>query len=143
MKHLYVVDNLSLCLANTKKRTSSFQLVQVIRSIGALALATGSHCISRWIPSEVNPADEPSRCFKGTLGGQPLRPAVLAVVSASHVAPHSAPPSCQAPPGPTSSHQKASCHEEVCRQDASSHEKFSRQEASSSCPPMRSARRPA
>ena len=58
---LLLVDNLSLCLALTKGRSSSVHLLPTCRSIFTYAVATGSRICTRWIPSEVNPADPPSR----------------------------------------------------------------------------------
>ena len=53
-------DNLTLCLAVARGRSSSPSLVKVCRSICALSLATGSRLFPRWVPSELNIADGPS-----------------------------------------------------------------------------------
>ena len=49
------------CMA--KGRTSSHVLLRRMRSIASHVLASGVHVYCRWIPSELNPADEPSRRF--------------------------------------------------------------------------------
>jgi hypothetical protein len=49
------------CMA--KGRTSSHVLLRRMRSIASHVLASGVHVHCRWIPSELNPADEPSRRF--------------------------------------------------------------------------------
>ena len=60
---LFLVDNLSLCLSLAKGRSSSAFLLPTCKVILAYALATGSHIHVRWIPSEYNPSDKPSRVF--------------------------------------------------------------------------------
>ena len=60
-RHLFLVDNMSLCLAVTKGRSSSPDLVHVCRKIACLPLATNIRVCTRWIPSELNIADGPSR----------------------------------------------------------------------------------
>ena len=49
------------CMA--KGRTSSHVLLRRMRSIASHVLASGINVYCRWIPSELNPADEPSRRF--------------------------------------------------------------------------------
>jgi hypothetical protein len=49
------------CMA--KGRTSSHVLLRRMRSIASHVLASGINMYCRWIPSELNPADEPSRRF--------------------------------------------------------------------------------
>ena len=56
-----MVDNMSLCLAITRGRFSSPNLVHCCRNIAALLLATGFRMSCRWVPSEVNISDGPSR----------------------------------------------------------------------------------
>ena len=60
-KHLFLVDNLALCHAVNRGRSSSFSLQRIIRQLAALSIATGSKFVCRWIPSERNVADFPSR----------------------------------------------------------------------------------
>jgi hypothetical protein len=47
----------------TKGRSSSHNLLKRLRTISSLLLASGLQLFCRWIPSESNPADEPSRRF--------------------------------------------------------------------------------
>ena len=60
-RHLYLCDNLSLVLAVGKGRSSAPNLNGTCRALASLALFTGSELVVRWVPSEVNPADGPSR----------------------------------------------------------------------------------
>ena len=60
-KLLVIVDSISASLATTKGRSSADGMLSVTRRLGALLLATGSLLRSRWIASELNPADGPSR----------------------------------------------------------------------------------
>ena len=60
-KHLVLSDSMSVTLALTKGRSSSSPMNRVCRQIAALTFATGMHLHLRWIPSELNPADFPSR----------------------------------------------------------------------------------
>ena len=60
-RHLFLVDNMSLCLAATKGRSSSPNLLHVCRKLACLSLATNIRIVTRWIPSELNIADGPSR----------------------------------------------------------------------------------
>ncbi|MCP2504969.1 MAG: hypothetical protein NLN65_06720, partial [Candidatus Poseidoniaceae archaeon] len=60
-RHVFLVDNMSLCLAMIRGRSSSPALIDITRRGGALALVSGGRFIYRWIPSEWNPSDGPSR----------------------------------------------------------------------------------
>eukprot|EP00438_Fugacium_kawagutii_P011539 Skav230147 [mRNA] locus=scaffold1301:267704:272380:+ [translate_table: standard] len=60
-RHLFLVDNLSLCFAIAKGRSHSFELLRVLQKAAALSLACGLTIRPRWIRSEVNVADGPSR----------------------------------------------------------------------------------
>ncbi len=61
-KHIIcLVDNLPVALAATKGRGKSSLLKSPLRHIASLLLATGSRLHVRWIPSELNIADKPSR----------------------------------------------------------------------------------
>ena len=62
---LILCDNLSLTLAFTKGRGSSIALNQCCRERCALALAVNGSFVTRWIPSERNAADGPSRALTG------------------------------------------------------------------------------
>ncbi|CAK0804061.1 unnamed protein product, partial [Prorocentrum cordatum] len=58
---LVIGDSISASLAATKARSSCDGMLSVTRRLGALLLGTGSLLRSRWIASELNPADGPSR----------------------------------------------------------------------------------
>jgi len=61
VRRLFLVDNMSLCLAGGKGRSGSPALCSGLRILAALALATGDRFSLRWVPSERNMADGPSR----------------------------------------------------------------------------------
>ncbi len=61
MKHLIFTDSMSCTLALSKGRSSVGSMNRVCRQVGAILLATGMRVSCRWIPSEVSPADGPSR----------------------------------------------------------------------------------
>ena len=67
---LSMCDSIVVLYGLRKGRSSAHGLLRVLREIGALLLATGIHLYVNWIPTEFNPADEPSRHFKfdSTLG---------------------------------------------------------------------------
>ena len=60
-------DSLVVTYAARKGRSSSYPLLRVLRKLTALQLASGLSIFVNYIPTEVNPADEPSRV--GELGG--------------------------------------------------------------------------
>lgn len=60
-KHLILVDSLALALAIGKGRSCNHGMLRVSRKIGALCLAAGLTLRVRWIPSEANVSDAPSR----------------------------------------------------------------------------------
>lgn len=60
-RHVILSDSMTATCAISRGRSPGFQLRQVCRQIGALALCSGSYYHIRWIPSEWNPADNPSR----------------------------------------------------------------------------------
>ena len=64
---LFLVDNLALALAVAKGRSGSPWLLSTCREITALSLFSGSRFHVRWLPSEVNPADAPSRGRRAAL----------------------------------------------------------------------------
>ena len=63
-------DSLVVVFAVRKGRSSSPELLRRMRALSAHLLATGVQLYCNWIPTEVNPADGPSRRFKfdSTLG---------------------------------------------------------------------------
>eukprot|EP00959_Pyramimonas_sp_CCMP1952_P050414 1053443-Pyramimonas_sp.AAC.1 len=54
-------DNLGLILSLSKGRCRDPRLLMLHRKAAAWALATKSRFVCRWLPSELNPADGPSR----------------------------------------------------------------------------------
>ncbi len=60
-KHLILSDSMTATCAISRGRAQSFGLRRVCAQIGALALVSNSSFHMRWIPSEWNPADNPSR----------------------------------------------------------------------------------
>lgn len=58
---LLLGDNMTLTLAVGKGRSGSPLLRGTLRELAAITLATGTRLVSRWIPSEHNVADGPSR----------------------------------------------------------------------------------
>ena len=61
MRHIVLTDSMTAALAFTKGRTKGQKLRNVVQKVASLSLATGSTFFPRWIPSEWNPADGPSR----------------------------------------------------------------------------------
>ena len=60
-KHLILLDNLALTFSVAKGRASNHTLLRINQKISALSLAGGFAVRVRWIPSELNNADGPSR----------------------------------------------------------------------------------
>lgn len=58
-----LVDSTVAFFSLWKGRSSSAPLLLILRQIAALQLASGLSLLTGWIPSEVNPADGPSRHF--------------------------------------------------------------------------------
>ncbi|CAK0838468.1 unnamed protein product, partial [Prorocentrum cordatum] len=56
-----IVDNLALALSLGKGRSGSRHLLRALRRIAGAALACGLRLLVRWVPSERNVADRPSR----------------------------------------------------------------------------------
>ena len=61
LRHVVLLDNLALCFAVGKGRCHGFALLRVLQQLSALSLASGIILRPRWIPSESNLADGPSR----------------------------------------------------------------------------------
>lgn len=57
-------DSLVVTCAVRKGRSSSYALLCRLRSIAAISLALGFYVHINWIPTDFNPADEPSRRFQ-------------------------------------------------------------------------------
>ena len=60
-RHLFLCDNLSLVFAANKGRAHSYDMLRITQQLSALSLAGGFSYRVRWIPSEHNTADGPSR----------------------------------------------------------------------------------
>lgn len=54
-------DNMGVVLSIQKGRCSNYKLLRIVRRIAAHSLATGTKLHVRWVPSELNVADEASR----------------------------------------------------------------------------------
>jgi hypothetical protein len=61
---LILSDSLVTVYSVTKGRSSSRLLLPRLRQLASLVLASGIRLYVRWIPTELNPADEPSRRFQ-------------------------------------------------------------------------------
>jgi hypothetical protein len=55
------VDSTVAFFSLWKGRSSSAPLLLILRQIAALLLASGLSLCVGWLPSEINPADKPSR----------------------------------------------------------------------------------
>ena len=75
-RHLVIVDSLALAFSVTKGRAQNFSVLRVLQQIGALCLASGITVRTRWVPSELNVADGPSRgqIRPGPFGGSSEKP---------------------------------------------------------------------
>lgn len=62
-KRLYLVENFSFSAALAKGRSPAFCLLQICRRSSALQLGSGIQPHVRWLSSERNAADGPSRVF--------------------------------------------------------------------------------
>ena len=60
-KHLILSDSMTAACAFSRGRAKTWELRRVCQQLGALCLATGTRACIRWVPSEWNPADSPSR----------------------------------------------------------------------------------
>ena len=60
-RHTVLCDNLPLVLALSKGRANSLHLLQTCRELCALSLFSSTEFHFRWVPSELDPADAPSR----------------------------------------------------------------------------------
>lgn len=70
-RFIILTDSMTAAVSFDKGRANSFRLRRVLQQTCALALATGTFFRSRWVPSEWNPADRPSR--GGWLPSCPVR----------------------------------------------------------------------
>lgn len=60
---LMLVDNMSVCFSFERRRARAFKLLLQIRKLASLSLALNLRVSFRWIASEANATDEPSRKF--------------------------------------------------------------------------------
>ena len=60
-KHIILTDSMTAAVAFDKGRAQGFSLRRVVQQTAALSMASGCLFRMRWIPSEWNPADGPSR----------------------------------------------------------------------------------
>ena len=60
-RHLILVDNLGLALCISKGRAKNFGMLRIAQQVSALSLVGSFSVRLRWVPSEYNPADGPSR----------------------------------------------------------------------------------
>ena len=63
-RHLILSDSISAICALDRGRGRSFKMRRVSQQVGALCLASGCSFHYRWLPSEWNPSDAPSRGSK-------------------------------------------------------------------------------
>ena len=64
LRQLFLCDNMSVVLAVERFRAKNFKLLVIIREIASICMARNIHLAVRWIPSELNASDEPSRLFE-------------------------------------------------------------------------------
>ena len=60
-RQLFLLDNMSLTLALERSRSRQYGLLRQVRVFNAYCIARGIQPSFRWIPSELNSSDEPSR----------------------------------------------------------------------------------
>lgn len=63
IRQLLLVDNLTVALSFDRFRSRSYPLLKQIRRFASYLLARNISATVRWIPSELNNSDEPSRIF--------------------------------------------------------------------------------
>ena len=63
-RHVHLNDNLGMTLSFDRGRAKNKALLFQCRRVAALAIATNTEHHFRWIPSELNIADKPSRLFE-------------------------------------------------------------------------------
>ena len=61
MRHLHLSDNLGIVLSVERSRARNFKVLKILREIAAYCFARNIQLAIRWVPSELNIADEPSR----------------------------------------------------------------------------------
>lgn len=68
VRHLLLTDNFGVVCSLDKGRSSARCILQICRRSAALQIATGCIFAYRWLASEYNPADRPSRRFERPAG---------------------------------------------------------------------------
>ena len=63
MRQLLLSDNMSCVLSFERSRSRNFVMLKILREFGAYCLARNVAARVRWIPSELNISDEPSRFY--------------------------------------------------------------------------------
>ena len=63
VRHLHLCDNLGVVLSIERSRSKNYKLLKIIRCISAFLFARNVSLSIRWIPSELNFSDEPSRLY--------------------------------------------------------------------------------
>ena len=71
---LILTDSMTAACAFAKGRAQTWRLRSVVQKVSALLLATGSSLTLRWVPSEWNPSDGPSRGLRGPSRSEPRTP---------------------------------------------------------------------
>ena len=66
-RQLLLVDSMSVALAFDRCRSRNYRLLRQIRKFASFSLGCNIGFTVRWVPSEINPADEPSRVFPSPL----------------------------------------------------------------------------
>ena len=61
IRQLLLVDNMAVALSFERHRSKNFSVLKAIRRFGSLCLARNISTCIRWVPSEANAADKPSR----------------------------------------------------------------------------------
>ena len=61
VRQLFLVDSMSAALAFGRCRSRNYRLLRQVRKFCSMSIGFNLAFSIRWIPSEVNPADEPSR----------------------------------------------------------------------------------
>ena len=61
VRQLFLLDNMSLVLALERSRSRRYTLLKQVRIFNAYCISRGIQPSFRWVPSELNNADEPSR----------------------------------------------------------------------------------
>ena len=73
-RQLLLVDHMAVALSFSRSRSKNRRVLQIIRKFSAWALGRNVACAVRWIPSELNAADKPSRSLSFKKDPDPLSP---------------------------------------------------------------------